>query len=119
MTDIDRLAELHAKTTQIEWRTIADSYTPPEWFVVAGPGIFGQEIITGPSEPITENHDFAFIAAAHNELPHLLAELRRLREFEATVRTEWDKLNVNGLLLMESNLMRAIEKLDEQRKARP
>lgn len=42
-------------------------------------------------------------------------ELEWLREFERVVRNEFDKLNANGLLVMEAQLSRAIESLDQQR----
>ena len=45
-------------------------------------------------------------------------ELKALREFEQTVRKECGKITANGVLVMEAQLSRAIQKLDEQRKAK-
>lgn len=92
---LDELERLFAMTTQGEWRTLADSYTPAEWFVVVGPGIFGQAVIAGPSEAMTANADFDWIAAMHNAFPRLVAALKRERAERAEpITDEW--LNAMG-----------------------
>lgn len=86
---LDEMERLFAATTQGQWRTLADSYQPAEWFVVVGPGIFGEAVIAGPSEAMTANPDFEWIAAMHNAFPSLVAMLRRDAERSLPVDREW------------------------------
>ena len=114
--DIDKLEALHAATTTGEWRTIADSFNPPEHFIVSGDGVFGSEQIAGPSAAMTVNADYDFIAASHNELPAILSELRLLREFERLVRNA-DDSGQRDAEFVAADAEAAIRWLDEQRKA--
>lgn len=83
--DIENLRELHAATTQGEWRTIADSFDPPEWFIATSEGVFG-DCIFGPSEAMPVNHNYEFAVRAHNVWPALLDELERLRAENAALK---------------------------------
>ena len=86
--NISEAREAFVKTTQGEWKTVADSYSLPEWFVVSGDGTFGQGQIAGPSEPCSECDDFEWIAKSHNDYPAMLDELERLRETVAKQQAE-------------------------------
>jgi hypothetical protein len=93
--DIDLLESLYAASTPGEWEVIADSFDPPEWFMIVRSG---NKLIVGPTEPMIENPDFVFITAAHNAMALLLFELRNLREFEHKVGCAMDAEEMDNAL---------------------
>ena len=86
--DLDELEAMHSRSTPGEWRTIADSFTPPEHFIVCGPGVFGSEQIAGPSAAMPVNADYECAVAEHNAMTDLIAELRLLREQREQIECE-------------------------------
>lgn len=105
--DLDKLEALHAKATSGEWasRREGSGYEHEDEFLSEigdGVQVSGTAICVAWSERV----DSEFIAASHNAMPALLAELRLLREFERRVRSRWPMM-----------LKLELCWLDEQRKA--
>jgi len=78
--DLDELQRLCDAATPGPWK-FGDGYA---WFTVDGPD--GREVCETGDATDAAHHDGAFIAAARDALPKLIAEVRRLREAERVNR---------------------------------
>ena len=130
MFDIDRLEALHAAATPGEWesRHYGTCYEDDEDFLnEIGDGV--QVASTAINLASCDRADSYFIAASHNAMPELIAELRQLREFERRVRRILDDIFshraedlhpstlVYSANAVDETIGNNLKWLDEQRKA--
>ena len=115
MATNEELRRLAQAATLRPWRQLKDSLDPPEHWIVAGEGIFGQEQICGPSEAVLDNPDYEYIVAACNEVPRLLDEIADYAETKRRMTDDYFAMDA-GLRDLEKQLATKDRRIEALRK---